>query len=229
MAVDWAGQVCDYDRLERLGVPIIQDGAHSFGGWNKGHYVTYSFQAIKHLTTGDGGALFCPTSEYERAKLLRWYGLDRTQGQSFRCTQDITEAGWKYHMNDVTASIGLANLAYMEDVLEKYECNAQFLYDTLPYAKSFMVAPESTKWNSTLWFLPVLVSDREAFKVHMAEWGVETSPVHRRNDVLSIFDKFRTDLPGVDEFSAHAMGLPCHYAIGQDDLNTIVKAVEAWA
>ena len=64
---------------------IIEDCAHAFGSeWrNKklgthGNITVYSLQAIKHLTSGDGGLILLPNEElYERAKLLRWFGIDR--------------------------------------------------------------------------------------------------------------------------------------------------------
>jgi len=70
-----------------------------------------SFQAIKHLTTVDGGALFLKDKDdYKRAKLLRWYGIDRESvRKDMRCEEDIVEWGYKYHMNDVCATVGLGN------------------------------------------------------------------------------------------------------------------------
>ena len=71
---------------------------------NHGNFVMNSLQAIKHITSVDGGLLYCPHDElYERAKLLRWYGIDRNpKGRTdFRCEADIPEWGFKFHMNDV--------------------------------------------------------------------------------------------------------------------------------
>jgi dTDP-4-amino-4,6-dideoxygalactose transaminase len=66
------------------------------------------------LTTADGGLLITPDAEsYKRGKLMRWFGLDREAGASFRCIQDITEYGFKYHLHDVGAAIGLSNLPHM--------------------------------------------------------------------------------------------------------------------
>src|SRR5439155_15332209 len=89
-----------------------------------GDYVCWSFQAIKHLTTGDGGALLPPAEQLERGRLLRWYGLDRRSTESFRCCQNIREAGYKYHMNDIAASIGLENLPHAERLVSIHRSNA---------------------------------------------------------------------------------------------------------
>ena len=79
---------------------------------NHGNFVMNSLQAIKHITSVDGGILYCPHDElYERAKLLRWYGIDRNpKGRTdFRCEADIEEWGFKFHMNDLCAAIGMEN------------------------------------------------------------------------------------------------------------------------
>ena len=74
-----------------------------------GNLATFSFQAIKHITSVDGGMIAClDQSFYRRAKLLRWYGIDRESNRKdFRCEADIAEVGFKYHMNDLS-SIGIA-------------------------------------------------------------------------------------------------------------------------
>jgi len=130
LAVDWGGRLCDYDALKAAagGIPVIEDAAHVAGGqsWeSRGDCVAFSFQAIKHLTTGDGGALIVPAVERDRARLLRWYGLDRESSASFRCDQRITEAGYKYHLNDIAASIGLANLPHTEWVVDLHREHAR--------------------------------------------------------------------------------------------------------
>ena len=111
IAVNW-GRYCDFASLKSFGVPVVEDAAHCWDVFNdntceRGDYICYSFQAIKFLTTGDGGILIPPKDKEEDARLLRWYGLDRTKGQSFRCTQNIKEAGFKYQMNDIAAELVL--------------------------------------------------------------------------------------------------------------------------
>lgn len=108
MVVHWGGYPCDLDRLvdvqercqELYGFKpgIIEDCAHAPGSsykgkllGNHGNLCCYSFQAIKHITTGDGGMLVSPSHElHKKAQLLRWYGLDRTRSADFRCLHPNT-------------------------------------------------------------------------------------------------------------------------------------------
>jgi dTDP-4-amino-4,6-dideoxygalactose transaminase len=142
MLVHWGGYPNDLDRVRdvqrecqsRFGFmpPIIEDAAHAMGSKYAGrrlgchaNYTVYSLQAIKHLTAGDGGILLCPDQEQsEKARLLRWYGIDRRNSMDFRCGHDIADWGYKFHMNDINAAIGLANLELLEDTLARHYDNA---------------------------------------------------------------------------------------------------------
>ena len=146
MMVHWGGNPCDIEAIHKLAkdknIKVIEDAAHAFGAHYQGKkigshsdFVVFSLQAIKHITTVDGGLLLCKSSEdYERGKLLRWYGIDREDNRKdFRCEKDIKEWGYKFHMNDVCATIGLEQLKYVESIIEKQRKNAQF------YDESFLV------------------------------------------------------------------------------------------
>lgn len=233
MAVDWGGRACDYEALKSFGVPVIEDAAHAVLTTRNGQhiaqvggdYVCFSFQAIKHLTTGDGGAIVTPPSQTERARLLRWYGLDRRSSASFRCEQNITEVGYKYHMNDVAAAIGLANMEAIDIVVLGHRSNAKMLHDALSGTPGIKV--QSYDPESSYWIFSILVDDPRGFIARMAERGVEASPVHARNDK---HDAFRSaavntsDLPGVSVFESGHVAIPVGWWLTKDDLHAVVQA-----
>ena len=146
MIVHWAGYPVDMNSLNQIldraeakfgyRPYIIEDCAHAFGSTYEGrklgtnNFAAYSFQAIKHLTTGDGGALICPNEYFhKKAKLLRWYGLDRTGKADFRCEQLIEEAGYKFHMNDIAATIGIENFKEINKIVSKHIENGKYLQE----------------------------------------------------------------------------------------------------
>lgn len=241
MAVDWAGRSCDYQRLKAivdgrsgfgLGMrspAIIQDAAHNLfvDMTNRGGYVCWSFQAIKHLTTGDGGAILVPAEQVERARLLRWYGLDRTSSADFRCAQDIDEAGFKYHMNDIAAAIGLANLPHARWVVEQQQRNAAWYAQYLADVPGVTLPPvdPACSW----WLYTVLVEDPASFIAHLGTRGVAASPVHRRNDVHPAFHFPSGPLPGVDAFAAHEVAIPVGWWLSAVDRRDVTLAVKEWA
>lgn len=248
VAVDWGGAPCDYDTLRSFGVPVVEDAAHAFlstrGGRSLadagGDYVCWSFQAIKHLTTGDGGLLRVPPGLEKRARLLRWYGLDRRSKASFRCEQDIEEAGYKFHMNDVAATIGLSNLAEARSAVGAHRANARFYAEAL---KDVAVEDLDGRWagrpltlppandESAWWLYTLLVERRDDFIAYLAEHGIEASPVHARNDRHSAFAKARspTLLPGLDHFASREVAIPVGWWLTQAELDHIVETIKQWA
>lgn len=234
VAVDWGGKPCEYAYLRGYGVPVIEDAAHAFGAYYRGKpiaqsggdYVMWSFQAIKHLTTGDGGALMTPSHQLERGRLLRWFGLDRRSGESFRCAQTITELGYKYQMNDIAAAIGLANMQAAEWIVEKHRMHAanySVLLGSLQKIKAPRYDEESAWWLYTL----IMPSEkaRDAFIGYMAEKDITVSPVHARNDKHPPLRFPSGKLPGLDYFSSRECAIPVGWWLSSNDVDYIANAV----
>lgn len=233
VGVDWGGRVCDFGRIKSLtrGIAVIEDAAHAIlsDGPARGDYVCYSLQAIKMLNTADGGALACPSAAtHERAKLLRWFGLDRTTSNAMRCYQPVDEAGWKFQGNDVLAAIGCANLPKTKELSSKHRANAATLYAQLkgvPFVRIPTFDPLSDYWLFT-----IQVSSPARFEGYCAAKGVMVSQVHARNDIYGCFREFqRNDLPGVDTFAAHQVSIPVGWWLTEDDLQQVVQVVQSWA
>jgi dTDP-4-amino-4,6-dideoxygalactose transaminase len=223
IAVDWGGALCDYTALKTFGVPVIQDAAHHLSP-PQGDYACYSFQAIKFLTCGDGGALVTPPEQIERARLLRWYGLNRRSKADFRCEQNIAEAGYKYHMNDIAAAIGLANIELVNSTIAAHRLNAAY-YDR--HLAGWLQRP---LWDATSawWLYTLLAEDRQGFIAHMADHGVACSPVHARNDTHKAFHYPNGPLPMVDYFASRNVAIPVGWWLSNDDRRAVVEAVQAW-
>ena len=129
VTVDYGGLPCDYEPIMRIaeefGLLVIDDAAHALGAKYRNKnigsiadFTTYSFQAIKHITTGDGGMLAIKNPALlEKGKRLRWFGIDRVAKLGGIWANDITEVGYKYQMTDISAAMGLAGLGKIDEVL----------------------------------------------------------------------------------------------------------------
>jgi dTDP-4-amino-4,6-dideoxygalactose transaminase len=238
MCVHWGGYPCDLDELNAVAsghnLKLIEDACHAFGSTYHGKpvgshsdFVCFSFQAIKHMTTVDGGALVCKSkADCERGRLLRWYGIDRKcKRTDLRCEADIKEWGYKFHMNDVTAAIGIEQLKYVGSTLQKHRDNAARYND----AFAGLAAVRTLKYNqdrlSSYWLYTIRVKDRPAFVQHMKQNGITVSQVHVRNDLHTMCSDSRTDLPGVDEFVAEQVSIPVGWWLGKEELDRIIKVV----
>jgi dTDP-4-amino-4,6-dideoxygalactose transaminase len=239
LAVNWGGQPCDMDQLGYVarmhGIPLIVDAAHALGAmWDSqpvggpaADYTCFSLQAIKHITTVDGGILTTRDPDaYERGKLLRWYGIDReTERRDARIEGDIAEWGYKFHMNDVAATIGLAQLPYLGGILTAQRANAAF-YDTVldGYTGRQPVLPQA---EGAWWLYTLLLNGRrEAFREWMTGRGIQVSQVHARLDRHTCFRDFDSGpLPGVDEFYDRMCCIPVHWALTEADRMRVADAV----
>jgi dTDP-4-amino-4,6-dideoxygalactose transaminase len=235
VAVNWAGKFCNYKVLKSFGIPVIEDAAHTWDVFGidgqapeRGDYICYSFQAIKFLTSGDGGILVCPPEKEADARILRWYGLDRTKNESFRCTQNITQVGFKYHMNDINASIGLANIkdAYISVVASRGNASRFIKYVHNP----LLTLPD---WDNThsywLFSMHVKAGLKDHFTTYLAEKGIASSPVHFRNDQYDTTMHFQEgELPGVDSFTDTQICIPNGWWLTFDDVNYIIDTLNSY-
>ena len=233
--VDYAGMVCNIAGFRKIsettGIPFIEDAAHALGSKFDGKmtgcnapYTVFSLPAIKHLTTVDGGFLaMSNVEEMDRARRLRWFGLDKKRS---RLENDITEVGYKYAMNNVNATIGLVQMKYIEDNIGKYIANGKF-YDkelanvegvTLPY---YYPGAEASYWLYTM-----KVESREDFIKMMEANGVTASPLHHRSDTHSIFKDSRKELPGMEEWYSKFVHIPCGWWVSDEDRNKIVELIK---
>lgn len=230
MAVDWGGTLCDYGALRQFGIPVIEDAAHALGAWPSGRradFTCYSFQAIKHITTVDGGMLVCKSpGDYARGRLLRWYGIDREGDRTdFRCEADVVDWGYKLHMNDVAATIGLVQLKHLGAILDAQRFNALHYIANLPSFIRPALHPQQIP-GSAFWLFTVLLDDRDAFMAHMLDRGIQVSKVHARMDGHTLWRKYATrELPGVTAFYDHECCIPVHWALTAEDRDRIVTAM----
>lgn len=236
-AVHWAGQPFEIDEINKIAkennIKVIEDAAHATGATYKGKpigthsdYVCFSFQAIKHLTTGDGGAISCQSEEdANRIRKLRWFGLDRKFPHS-KWTQDIAESGYKFHMNDINASIGLRQMEHINSIVQRHKDNSRF-YDEFINNKKVIKMSRNDYSESACWIYTIRVQDREHFKSYLLDKGIASDPVHVRNDKYSVFEKFvpTENLKGTDEFCSQHICIPVGWWLSQDERNYIVETI----
>lgn len=242
--VHWGGNPCEIDKINdigrKYGIKTIEDGAHAMGMEYKGKmfgnhsdYSMISLQAIKHITSADGGILMMKSeADFERAKLLRWYGIDRTirEGIDLRCELDVPEFGYKFHMNDVCATIGLANFAHVEEIINRHRSNAAFYYEAFNHIPTITCVPENKDGRSSFWLFTIHVNNRDEVMQRLKEDGIMSSKVHARNDTHSMFKEFYdANLPGVESFNRTHLCIPVGWWVTDEDREYIAEKVIKYA
>ena len=215
-----------YAIAKRHRIPVVVDAAQSLGvGEPSGDFVAYSFQATKHFTTGDGGILVLRNEkDYRRAKKLRWYGIDREMKakanwqpyQKRQMTMDIEEPGYKFHMNDITASLGLIGLKYADGYTRKRK-------KIVDYYNKHLKA--TTVSGGSLWLYVILVDDRDRVAAELKAAGIETNLIHLRNDIFKAFGSTRLPLPAMNSIEHRYLYVPLHAHMTLSDARYVVHVL----
>lgn len=244
--VDWAGVPADIEAImsigQRYNIKVIEDAAHAFGAEYSGKkvgtiadFTMFSFQAIKHLTTGDGGALCCKSeTDFKRAKNLKWFGIDREatkdsagnwKGSRWDC--QIEEAGYKFHMNNIAGTIGIEQLKHIPSILAKHRKNAEYLRQALKNVPGITL-PEVLPQSSPVWWVCMIFAERrDELSRKLTAMGVHNSLLHVRNDMYHCFNDSQVELPGVSLFESRELCLPCGWWVNDDDLLYIEQCIKS--
>jgi len=250
--VAWAGNPCDLTKLNEIsketGIPLIQDAAHAFGAtWGEesiakfADFTCFSFQAIKHFTTGDGGAVVCKKStDYLMARKLKWFGYDRNtlkdekgEWKGQRWDADITEGevGYKFNMNNLSAAIGLAQLPYVSEILRKHRRNASHLKNLLDEDTRvlFLDLPEPALSSNWVFTIRLREADkRDMVLEYLNRNGISAGLVHLPNHLYSAFSESKCELPGTIEFSNSQISLPCGWWMTEEDCSRVaISTIDA--
>ncbi len=242
--VHWGGYPCDMDEINNLAkehnLAVIEDAAHALGARYKGkpigavsRFTAFSFQAIKHLTTGDGGALCCiDTEDYYQAKRRRWFDIDRDNARPSILGErvyDATNVGYKCHLNDLSAAVGLGNLEdFPLNLKRRREITAQYRNE-LKNVPGIKLLDYKNDRESAYWLFTMLVEKRENFIRALQSKGVPASVVHQRIDRNSVFGGITAGLVNQEKFNENQVSIPVHSELTDDDITLILNTIkEGW-
>jgi len=241
LAVHWGGQPCDMAEIDAIakkeGLVVIEDAAQALGATYQGKPIgalsdltCFSFQAVKLITSGDGGMLTTIHPAYaKRAKLLRWYGMDRNSKGSLYDKHTITEVGYKYHMNDIVATMVSTQLdAFPLISSRRNEIVTRYRKELASVPGLTLLEQKKDRTNAHCLFT-IRVEKREDFIQHLAQQEVEAHLVHVRCDIFPIFGGKRQDLPVLNEVESQYVSIPLHNHLTEEDITKIIRTIrEGW-
>ena len=242
VCVHYGGIPCDMEEIRKLAkkynTKVIEDAAQAMGGEynNKkigtiSDFTTFSFQAIKHITTGDGGMLCIKDSKLvDAAKRMRWFGIDRKKKQLGVWENDVKEIGYKYQLTDLGASIGYQGLLDFKKILS----HRVKIYNI--YLKNLSKNPNITcihdydkNKKTAAWLFTILTKKKDYLQKKLREKNIETNQVHFRNDKYSIFKKFakKKVFKNMDRIENQYLVLPIHTKVRVRDAQYICKLINS--
>lgn len=239
--VHYGGRPVDMDALSDLAgdIPIIEDCAHAAGSTFRGEPVgsigdmgCFSFHAVKNLAMGDGGALVLDDDERAaRAERLRWLGIGestwgRTEpGKSYRQQYSVPEIGYKYHMNDVAASLGLVQLSKLEEMNARRQEIVNAYFDGLSDIERIELPPRNDHDYQSVWHIFHLKAERrDELVAHLEDndiaTGIHYTPIHK----YECYGE-QPSLPVAEELGRYIVTIPLHPRLTDEDVQRVIQEI----
>lgn len=240
MPVHLYGSACDMDALLALaeghGVWIVEDAAHAFGTVHDGrrigsfgHATCFSFDPIKTVTCGEGGAVTLGDgARADVVRRLRVLGITPDAGPSGH--REVVSEGFRYHMPDFCAAIGLAQLAKVDGFVARRRAICRS-YDAA-FAELRHVRLRPVDWTAVaphIYVVRVQGRPRADLMTTLRAAGVDAGVHYVANHVQPFFRRFATGpLPIAERVCQEIVTLPLHCDMTDADVRTVIDAVVAW-
>ena len=222
--VNYAGLPCELNELNKIAkknkLILIQDAAQSLGATYQSKpitsyadYTIFSFQAIKHITSGDGGMLVLKNKNHAKKALrIRWFGIDRPKKQGGTWENDIKEVGYKYQMTDIGASILLESIKEFKKITAHRKKIFNTYLKNLSKNKKIKIVNSKGNFVHAHWIFTIILDRKDFLQKKLRSKSIETNQVHFRNDKYSIFSKFvkNRKFKNMDKVENKYLVLPIH-------------------
>jgi perosamine synthetase len=241
ICVHWGGYPCDMDEILSIAkennLVVIEDAAHALGAVYKNNcigslsdYTCFSFQAIKHITTGDGGAIaFRDKSKHDEGYAKRWFGINRdtaTQTELGERNYNIETLGYKYHLNDYSASLGIANLVGFKERLAHRDQIVDLYNRGLEKINGIKLFDHKNDRQSANWLYGFHVENRLDFIRKLKSHGISASVIHQRIDRNKVFGGITKNLTDQERFELSQIHIPIHDNITLEDAKYIIDTIK---
>ena len=238
--VNYGGLICDLEKLNYLAkkhkILLIQDAAQSLGALYKKKSITayanftiFSFQAIKHITSGDGGALCIKNKKLiSKARRIRWFGIDREKKQGGTWENDITEIGYKYQLTDIGAALLIESMKEFNQIKKhRNEIYRTYLANINQNKKIKCLIEKDKKKDPVMWLFTILTPYKDIIQKYLRNKNIETNQVHFRNDRYNIFKKFikNNKFKNMDKLQNDYLVLPMHTNMSIKDAVNVSKNI----
>lgn len=246
IVMDYDCVLCDHDAVaafaERHNLRVMHDAAHSFGSKYKGRMVgsfsdvsMFSFDPVKTITCIDGGALVVRSEdELQKIHEMRLIGMSQpakvmyTNARAW--TYDMRTIGFRYHMANLHAAIGLAQLAKIDRIAESRRAASRYYNEKLSQVEQ-LILPKTDFVDITpfLYYVRVPAHERDAFRAHLASRGVDTGIHWQPGHWFTLLKDYRRgDLSISDRVGSEVVSLPLHSMMQPETLDRVIAAVSAF-
>lgn len=244
MPVHYCGGVGDldgiYDFANRHDLRVIEDAAHAFGTTHHGKRVgsfgdiaCFSFDGIKNITSGEGGCIITDDETVsQRLRDGRLLGVQNDTEKRYAAKRswefDVTAPGWRYHMSNIMAAIGLEQLRRFPQLADVRRNRAR-LYDSLLRGQP-RIRPLPRNYDTVVPHIYVVriagLIDRKGLQARLLEQGIQTGIHYQPNHWLSFYqDPSAAPLPVTESAYPEMLTLPLHPDLSEADLAWVCEVL----
>ena len=248
--VHYIGIPCDMPAIMAVAdahnLKVIEDCAIAIGSRWEGKHVglfgdigCFSFYPVKHITTAEGGMFVSKHKEIATAvATLRAFGVDRPHPDERKIPgiYDVLSLGLNYRMSEVQAALGRTQVAKIPKILARRKANFEALKAVVDKIPGVHIADTNTASAVNSHYCAVAVIDkkldRNAIVLKLNARGVGTSvyypaPVNRMTYYRNKYGYEAAKFPNAEQFSDHAVALPCGPHLNTDDMAYVGNALAA--
>lgn len=244
MHVHYASNPWQIDKVHKFAkdhnLRVIEDAAHAFGCKHHGKkigsfgdIICFSFDGIKNITSGEGGAMVSFDPEVVRlASDARLLSVEKDAEKRFAGSRswnpDVKYQGWRYHLSNIMAAIGRVQLTRLDNefIPARQKLKNRYL-DHLSSLSSLNLFIEDKEDFIVPHIIPICVKNgrKEELRHYLEENGIPTGIHYKPNHMLSFFKRDDSTLPITELLHSQLLTLPLHPGLNLDDIDTICKKI----
>lgn len=232
--------VHEFARKHRL--RIVEDAAHSFGCrlndklvGSFGDVVCFSFDGIKNITSGEGGAIVSADSDLmSRVRDLRLLGVAGDTEKRFSDSRswnfDVRAQGWRYHMSDIMAAIGRVQLAKSDEMFSRRKSIVQKYKEGLrgiAGVELYKFTNPNVNADMVPHIFPIKVGDPDSLIEYLSGKGIQCGKHYQPNHLLSFY-RTTSSLPNAEFLASKNVSLPLHPEVSEKDIIRIIESIRAY-
>jgi dTDP-4-amino-4,6-dideoxygalactose transaminase len=241
--VHYGGSPCDMDALLLLkkthGLRIVEDAAHAFGSCYKGQKIgsfgditCFSFGSLKNISCGEGGAVVFADEELNGLlRKKRNLGMDRksqstTTWKERSWLYDVPVQGFRYHMSNINAAIGLAQLKKFESFISRRRRISEIYQEGLKdLTRIRLLNVDFDTIVPHLFVIRVLDGYRDSMMEFLMENGIETGINYIPTHFHSFYKTEALSLPETEQAFEEILSLPFHCALTDEDILRVIRII----
>lgn len=243
IVVHYGGHPCDMDEISQLanqrGLFVIEDAAHACGATYRSRPIgslsaltCFSFHAVKNLTTGEGGMITTNTPEFDaRLRRLRWMGINKdtwdrtTKNEVYAWRYTIGEVGYKCHMHDIAAALGLVQLSRLTELNNRRRVLKE-RYNRAFADLGWLELPPEREYVQSSWHIyAVKLKPRDDLIGHLKSRGIAPGVHYYPLHLYPCFAEFRTPLPVAEFVWQRIISLPLYPDLSEQEQDIVIEAI----